>query len=124
MKYSGWDYLEHMIEDCDDINAALKMVSSVAEFSNNRIIHKSVIYSLLNLGELCKNLSESDKKTYPHIPWSSIIGFRNRSSHGYHLLDLDIVYEIATNDIPDIYKVLIERRELAQDKENLPDSSN
>ncbi|MCL1994681.1 MAG: DUF86 domain-containing protein [Defluviitaleaceae bacterium] len=44
--------------------------------------------------------------SYPNIPWNRIIGFRNRSSHGYHHLDLDIVYEIATKHIPDLLDVL------------------
>ena len=88
--------MEHMIEDCADIIDALKLINSVDEFKQNRIIHKAVIYSLLNLGELCKTLSESEKEMYPQIPWNRIIGFRNRSSHDYHHLDLDIVYEIAT----------------------------
>ena len=106
MKHSEWDYLEHMIEDCTDINNALKMVASIDDFKQNRIIHKSVIYSLLNLGELCKTLSESEKNMYPEIPWNRIIGFRNRSSHGYHHLDLDIVYEIATKYIPCLHDAL------------------
>ena len=58
MKRSGWDYLEHMVEDCEDVINATKMVGSVDEFKQNRIIHKAVIYSLLNLGELRKTLSE------------------------------------------------------------------
>jgi uncharacterized protein with HEPN domain len=106
MRRSGWDYLEHMMEDCIDINAAVGMVGTVAEFKQNRILHKSVIYSLLNLGELCKTLTDVEKAAYPHIPWNRIIGFRNRSSHGYHHLDLDIVYEIATVYIPKLIDVL------------------
>ena len=106
MKHSGWDYLEDMIEDCTDINTALAMTNSVDDFKQNRVIHKSVIYSLLNLGELCKTLKESEKEQYAHIPWNRIIGFRNRSSHGYHHLDLDIVYEIATKHIPVLFDVL------------------
>ena len=106
MKRSGWDYLEHMVEDCEDIIDALKTVGSIDEFKQNRLTHKAVIYSLLNLGELCKTLSESEKEMYPKVHWNRIIGFRNRSSHGYHHLDLDIVYEIATKYIPDLYDVL------------------
>ena len=98
--------MEHMIEDCTDIIEAIKLINNVDEFKQNRIIHKAVIYSLLNLGELCKTLSESEKEMHPQIPWNRIIGFRNRSSHGYHHLDLDIVYEIATKYIPALYDAL------------------
>ena len=109
MKHNGWDYLEHMIEDCVDINAAISMVDTIESFKQNRVIHKSVIYSLLNLGELCKTLGETEKDLYPQIPWNRIIGFRNRSSHGYHHLDLDIVYEIATKYVPDVLRALQEQ---------------
>ena len=106
MKHNGWAYIEHMIEDCMDIANAIKTINSVDEFKQNRIVHKAVIYSILNLGELCKALSESDKEMHPQVPWNRIIGFRNRSSHGYHHLDLDIVYEIATMYIPIVYEAL------------------
>ena len=108
MKRSDRDYIDHMIDDCTDINTALTMVDSVDDFKQNRIVHKAVIYSLLNLGELCKKLTELEKDAYPHIPWNRIISFRNRSSHGYHHLDLDIVYEIATKYIPDLLNALLD----------------
>ena len=99
MRSSGWDYLEHMIEDCEDILEALRMVSDENDFVTNRFVHKSVLYSLLNLGELMKSFTKSERDLVPQIPWKNIIGFRDRAAHGYHHLNLPIVWSIINTHI-------------------------
>ena len=110
MKLSGWDYIDHMIEDCIDILEAVKITKDKSSFISNRIIHKSVTYSLLNLGELMKTFSENDKNTCPDIPWKNIIGFRDRAAHGYHTLDLDIIWEISQNHISSLLEILVQQK--------------
>jgi uncharacterized protein with HEPN domain len=36
------------------------------------------------------------------IPWKNIIGLRNRTAHGYHLLDDSTVWEISVKHIPSL----------------------
>jgi uncharacterized protein with HEPN domain len=36
----------------------------------------------------------------PTIPWGSIIGMRNRLVHTYWRIDNDIVFEVATTELP------------------------
>jgi len=36
----------------------------------------------------------------PDIPWSKIVGMRNILVHGYFDIDTDIVWLVATQDIP------------------------
>ena len=37
---------------------------------------------------------------YPQIPWSGIVGIRNRLIHGYYDINLDIVWKTVKEDIP------------------------
>lgn len=36
------------------------------------------------------------------IPWTDIAGLRNRIVHDYGNVDLEVVYETLTNDIPQL----------------------
>lgn len=36
------------------------------------------------------------------VPWAQIIGFRNRIVHGYFATDYDIVYAVATRQLPEL----------------------
>ena len=109
MRLKGWDFLEHMIEDCEDILAAVQNIDE-DKFIQHRNTHKAVLYSLLNLGELMKTFTEADKQERPAIPWKHIIGFRNRASHGYHELNLNIVWDIATNHIAHLLNELQQQK--------------
>ena len=46
------------------------------------------------------------KEENDYIPWRDIIGMRNRLSHGYFDVNLDIVWETVQTDIPQIISVL------------------
>ena len=37
---------------------------------------------------------------HPDIPWPEIVGLRNRLIHGYDSVDLDILWQIVTEDMP------------------------
>jgi uncharacterized protein with HEPN domain len=45
-------------------------------------------------------VSEDTRGKYAQIPWPQIIGLRNRLVHGYDAVDLDILWDIATQDLP------------------------
>ena len=36
------------------------------------------------------------------VPWDDIIGMRNRLIHGYFDVDLDLIWETISNDIPQL----------------------
>lgn len=58
------------------------------------------------LGEAAKGVSEGTKERYPHIPWGQMSATRDRLIHGYFSVDLDIVWQIVSNDLPPVISVL------------------
>jgi antitoxin HicB len=93
--------LMHMPGNTQDILDFTYSLDIVA-FKNNTHVKKAVSMSLLNIGELAKELPISMTIQYPLIPWKNIIGLRNRTAHGYHSLDDSIVWEISIKDIPSL----------------------
>lgn len=62
----------------------------------------AVIRNLEILGEATKNLSEQIRAEYPSIPWKSMAGARDRLIHHYFGVNLDIVWQIVTLDLPQV----------------------
>ena len=60
----------------------------------------AIVRLLEILGEAGKNVSKECQAQYPHMPWRQIAGTRDRLIHGYFDVDLDVVGEIATSDLP------------------------
>ena len=53
------------------------------------------------IGEASKNISSEIRKKFSNIPWSEMIGLRNLATHGYFKIDLTIIWDIITKNIPE-----------------------
>nr|VFJ91651.1 MAG: Uncharacterized conserved protein, contains HEPN domain [Candidatus Kentron sp. LFY] len=60
----------------------------------------AVIRNIEILGEAAKLLSDEAKSRYPDMPWRDIAGTRDRLIHNYFGVNIDIVWDIATNQVP------------------------
>jgi uncharacterized protein with HEPN domain len=69
-------------------------------FMENPLVQDAVIRQLQVLGEAAKRLSREFRTGSPEIPWSDIAGMRNKLVHDYMGVDLEVVWETATVDIP------------------------
>ena len=58
------------------------------------------------VGEAANRVSEGTQQQYAAIPWSQIIGLRNRLVHGYDDVDLGILWEIIQADLPPLIEQL------------------
>jgi len=94
--------LEHMLEDALDAISFAEEISSLAEFSANKLYRKAVIMSILNIGELAKKLSHEFRETYDEIPWKKIIGMRDIAANGYHEMDDDIIWDVVKHSLPEL----------------------
>jgi uncharacterized protein with HEPN domain len=63
------------------------------------------------LGEAAGRMSSETQSHIPSIPWSSIVGMRNRLIHGDFDIDAEIVWKTATVELPHVLQEL--RRHIA-----------
>jgi uncharacterized protein with HEPN domain len=73
-----------------------------ADLDIDRALGLAIIRCLEILGEAAGRISVGIRKRYPTIPWSQIIGMRNRLVHGYDIVDYDIVWSTVTEDLPPV----------------------
>ncbi|MFN2130317.1 MAG: DUF86 domain-containing protein [Anaerolineae bacterium] len=60
----------------------------------------AVIRNLEIMGEATKGLSAALREGHPNIPWKGMAGVRDRLIHRYFGVNLDIVWEIVTIEVP------------------------
>lgn len=86
----------------DEANVAIKMLSGVKQedFISDDILKRAAAMSVINIGELVKNLTFEFRNEYKSVPWKAISGFRDVAAHKYGTLDMNIVYNTVKIDIP------------------------
>lgn len=94
-------YLQHMLDAIDRIEQYTDGLSK-ADFQRDELVQDGVIRQIEILGEAAKQVSEETQQRYEEIPWTDIVGMRDRLIHGYFNVDLDLVWETVQRDIPQL----------------------
>ena len=61
---------------------------------------RAVCMTLINIGELVKNITPELREAHPDIPWRAISGMRDITAHKYQTLRMEDVYSACTEDMP------------------------
>lgn len=85
-----------------EINIANEMLGDVqlSEFLNNEMLKRAISMTIINIGELIKNVTDDTRNAYPEIPWKAIAGMRDLTAHKYQTLRMEDVYTTAKVDFP------------------------
>jgi uncharacterized protein with HEPN domain len=71
-----------------------------ADLDSDAMLMLALTRLLEIIGEAAKNVSEPTRALAPAIPWREIAGTRDLIAHGYFDINLDIVWEILSIDLP------------------------
>ena len=93
-------YLADIVESARTV--ARWLADRGEKWNEDEILRNAVLRQLSVVGEAASCLSDDVRGRLPGIPWREIRGFRNIAVHAYFSLDWDVVYEVATVNLPDL----------------------
>ena len=95
-----------------DILEAARLISSYvagtteSAFRQDTQKQDAVIRRIEIIGEAAAHLSEETRRAIPTLPFRKMRGMRNIVAHDYANVDVQIVWEVATTQVPQTIAVL------------------
>ncbi len=90
-----------IVESARLIRAYIEDVTRDA-FMRDIQLQDSIIRRFEIIGEASGRVSVPFRERHAAIPWSGMIGLRNRMIHGYDAIDLELVWTTAHERIPEL----------------------
>ncbi len=69
-------------------------------FDQDEIVQLALVHLVQIIGEAASRVSDDLRQRHPEIPWRHVVGMRNRVVHDYFEVDLDLLWDVITLDIP------------------------
>jgi uncharacterized protein with HEPN domain len=66
----------------------------------------AILYQITIIGEATKRLSQEFRQQHPEIPWREIAGMRDILVHEYDQVDLEVVWDVVQNKLPELLILL------------------
>lgn len=112
-------YLEHIAQNIAHVQRlASEGKQSFLEDSDRQA---AILFYLHTMAESAGRLSDELKAKQSHVGWNQIKGFRNIIVHDYLSVDLDRVWNIIENNLPELFiavKALLYESDAEADEKN------
>ena len=94
-------------QSLEDIREHIRKIEERAPASREALEHDEllqvwVLYHLTVVGEAARNVSEHFRDSHPEVRWSRMVGLRNKVTHGYFDIDLDVIWNVVEYDVPEL----------------------
>lgn len=83
-----------------DVGMDMMGKTELNDFLADEKLKRAISMTVLNIGELVKNITEETRKEYPQVPWKAIAGMRDITAHKYQTLRMEDVYYTVQKDLP------------------------
>jgi len=96
------DYIEHILGALERIQR-YTAGKSASDFMSDTLLQDGVLRNLGIIGEAAHRLladSPDYAAKHSEIPLAKIYGTRNRITHAYEEVDMEIVWNLVVNDVP------------------------
>lgn len=100
--------MDHILSAIERIQSYTADVDE-AGFLSSGLIQDAVIRNLEVIGEAANRIQRDDAAfaaAHPAIPWQVMHGMRNRLTHGYDKVDLELVWRTVWQDLPDLHRMV------------------
>jgi len=91
--------LRHMLDAAQEA-AFFAQNKARSSLDTDRQLVLSLVKSIEIIGEAAANVTTKCREDFPQIPWRDIISMRNRLTHVYFDINLDILWKTVVEDLP------------------------
>lgn len=91
--------LRHMLDAAREA-VAFAAGRARSDLDTDRMLNLSLVRLLEIVGEAARGLPQEFREGHSAIPWKQIAGMRDRLIHGYFDVNLDIVWQTVTQELP------------------------
>lgn len=107
MSPSPTDYLRHILDEMTFLAAESSNLSREV-FLGDELRKRGFVRSLEIIGEAAKQVPDEIRSLCPQIPWRSMAGLRDKLIHAYFGVDYEIVWDVASNEVPSLLPAIRE----------------
>ena len=72
------------------------------------MVKRAIGMTVINIGELVKNVTDEIRTKHKNVPWKQVAGFRDITAHKYQTLRMDDVYMTIKVNFPELRNSLLE----------------
>lgn len=69
-------------------------------------LHLACVHLVQVIGEAASRVSAETRARHPGVPWRQVIGMRHRVVHEYLEVDLEMVWNVVSADLPGLIAAL------------------
>lgn len=98
------EYLEHIIVAVEKVKSYTATLEKAAFIADEKT-QDAVIRNLEVIGEAARRILDESPEIaaqYAAVPWKKIYAMRNRLSHGYFEINLEVVWETVRQSLPEL----------------------
>lgn len=98
-------YLRNMLDAARDAREFVEGVRH-EQFLADRLRQMGVRLAIQVIGEAARSVSDEARARLPGVPWGQIVGMRHHLVHRYWDVDLEIIWDVAQRDLPELIAAL------------------
>jgi len=104
-RHSSEVRLRHMLEHASE---ALELAKGKTrtDLTGYRLLQLGLVRLVEIIGEAAASIPRDERAKYPAIPWDKVVAMRNKLIHEYDRIDLDILWDTVTVELPDLIETL------------------
>ena len=92
-------FVGHMLDAARSVVAKVQGLDRPA-FDQDENLRLAVTHLIQTIGEAAARVSDQHRDAHPQIPWRQIVGMRHKIVHDYIHVNFDIVWNVATLQLP------------------------
>ena len=94
-----------MLDSAQEANSFVRGRSR-EDLDQDRLLNLALTRLVVIIGEAANRIPTDEQQMYREIDWPKIVGMRNRLIHEYDVVDPDILWETAVQDLPPLISAI------------------